>query len=357
MNQRLIDILKFLVFLSIGLGILYFVYNSQNAAFQEQCRLDNIPASECSLTDKLISDFKSVNYWWILAVLAAFMISNVSRALRWNMLIYPLDYRPKAANTFFATMIGYFANLGLPRMGEVIRAGTITRYEKIPLEKVMGTVVVDRVMDVICLLVVIGLTFLLEFDRLWGYLSVNAQLGNKASFFTSPIFLGAISFFVFIIILFYIFRKSILESALFKKIKNLVLGFWEGIKTIAKLDNVALFLFHTIVIWLMYYLMTYLAFMSFAPTAHLGLSAALLVFTFGALGIVIPSPGGMGTYHFLVIAALTLYGISGDDAFSLANVLFFSVNMFCNIFFGIVGLIVLPIINKNYIPKLPATST
>ena len=121
--------------------------------------------------------------------------------------------------------------------------------------------------------------------------------------------------------------------------------------SVKKVDKPILFIFHTIFIWVMYYLMSYFAFFSFAPTAELAPVVALVAFIFGALGIVFPSPGGMGTYHFMVIAALGLYGVSGDNAFSLANIIFFTVNLFGNIPFGIAALILLPLLNRNYTPN------
>ncbi|MEZ4980194.1 MAG: lysylphosphatidylglycerol synthase transmembrane domain-containing protein [Saprospiraceae bacterium] len=135
---------------------------------------------------KILSDFASVNYWWILAILFVYFISNISRTMRWKMLLKPLGYQPGYLNMYFTIMLGYFANLGLPRMGEVVRAGALSRYEKLPAEKVMGTIVTDRVFDLISLLLVVGLAFLLEFDTLWGWLSENASTGEKIGFLPKP---------------------------------------------------------------------------------------------------------------------------------------------------------------------------
>lgn len=110
-------------------------------------------------------------------------------------------------------------------------------------------------------------------------------------------------------------------------------------------------MFHSVVIWLMYFLMTYLCFFAFGPTAHLGLMAGLLVFVFGAFGIVIPSPGGMGTYQIAVTAGLVIYGVGRADAFAFSNICFFTINLFCNIGFGLLGYLLLPLLNKNYQPS------
>jgi uncharacterized protein (TIRG00374 family) len=344
MKQRLISFLKFLAFLSIGSVILYLVFKSQNEAYLAECAEKGIAEADCSLTDKLIADFKSASPFWIGLVVLAFMISNVSRALRWNMLVRPLGYQPKFYNAFWTVMLGYFANLGLPRSGEFIRAGTYGTYEKIEVEKVMGTVVVDRIMDVICLLIIMILTVSLEYDTIWAYLQENI----KTETLTKLLWLGGIAA-VAVVGLFFAIRKRLEKLAIYQKIKKILLGFADGLKTVGQLKNPTLFIFHTVVIWAMYFVMTLFALKSFAPTAELPMVVGLVVFVFGALGIVIPSPGGMGTYHALVIAALSLYGVSGDNGFSIANIAFFSINIFCNILFGILAIILLPILNRKVV--------
>jgi uncharacterized protein (TIRG00374 family) len=347
MPGALKNFIKFLFFLGLGIGILYLLYQNQDKAYQAQCALDGIPSADCALSKKLIQDFSGVHLGWIFMVLLAFMVSNISRAARWNMLIRQLGAAPRYSNAFFTVMLGYFANLGLPRMGEVVRAGTMARYEKLPVEKIMGTVVVDRVIDAISLLIVIGLAFFLEFNTLSDTLSrlMGAKEGSSILFLSSLAGAGLL-----LVGLFWVFRKAIQQSSIYKKVYKLFLGFWEGIKTIGTLSNPTLFILHSIIIWLMYYVMTYFCFLSFHPTEGLSLVAVLMVFVFGSFGIVIPSPGGMGTYHFLVIQALALYGVGQVDAFSYANISFFSIVLGCNVFFGILALLILPFLNKNYHP-------
>lgn len=144
-------VLQFLFFAGFGVLILWLVYRSQNAAFMEQCRLDGKPEDQCNLMRTLIQDFRSASPWWLLLVMATFTVSNAFRAWRWQMLLEPLGYKTRFANGFWSIILGYFANLGLPRMGEVTRAGALARYERIPAERVMGTLVIDRLMDFICL--------------------------------------------------------------------------------------------------------------------------------------------------------------------------------------------------------------
>jgi uncharacterized membrane protein YbhN (UPF0104 family) len=339
-------ILQFLLFLGIGVSIMAWVFSSQNAAFQEQCRLDGTPADQCSLADKLLQDFSTVNLWWILAVLMAFTFSNIFRALRWQMLLDPMGYPVRFSNAFLTILLGYFANLFLPRMGEVIRAGSLARYEKIPVEKVMGTVGMDRLMDFLCLGGVVGLAFLFEGDTLWAFISQRKSRGSGGGLFQNPIVQAFLLVSVLGAVLLYLFRKKLARHPLFHKIGNLLKGFWDGLRSVLKLKRPGLFIAYSVGIWVMFYLQCWFNLMAFPPTAHLGMSAALMVFVFGTLGFVIPSPGGMGTFHALCIAGLALYGINGSDGFSYANIAFFAVQIFYNFVGGFLSLWLLPRMNR-----------
>jgi len=227
-----VNILKFLAFLSVGLVILYLVYQNQNEAYLAECALKGIAEEDCSLIQKILNDFASANYFWLFLILVSFLISNVSRAIRWNMLMNRLDYNPKLINSFLTIMLGYFANLGLPRMGEVVRPATLARYEGIPLEKVMGTVVVDRVIDVLSILIVSALALFLQFDILWSFLAENSSLQEKLANVT-PLLIGLGVVAVLGLGFIYFFRERLMQTKLFGKISGILLGFWDGIKTIA----------------------------------------------------------------------------------------------------------------------------
>ncbi|MEM7102134.1 MAG: lysylphosphatidylglycerol synthase transmembrane domain-containing protein [Bacteroidota bacterium] len=366
MKKIIVNIIKFVLFFGVGFVILYYVFKGAEKAYLEQCEMDFMKACleggstesacrtllanhNCSFIDKIINDFRNANYFWIAMVMTAFLLSNVSRALRWNMLIKPLGYNARFFNTFWATMAGYFANMALPRMGEVVKPGLVARYEGVPLEKLMGTIVVDRLMDVLCLALVMGLAFSLQFDVLWTYVSENAfqdSGGESTGTFGIVLWiLGGIA--VAGLVGLFIFRKRIMASTFYEKLKNIVLGFWEGIKTVFKLDNTPGFIAHSVFIWLMYFTMTWLCFFAFEPTSDLTMMIGLVVFVFGSLGIVIPSPGGMGSYNYLVTAALMIYGLNQNDAFSFSLIAFVTISA-CNVIFGLIGFIVLPIWNQKF---------
>jgi glycosyltransferase 2 family protein len=346
MNKSVSQFLKFSLFLGIGLAIMTWLYNGQNTAFQEQLRLDG--KQPYPLIRKIFDDFRSVNLFWIGMTLLAFSISNWSRALRWNMLIEPLGYQPKTLNSFFAVNISYFTNLWLSRAGEVVRASALAKAEGMSVSRVMGTVVVDRLLDLLTLAVIVGFSFIVQYDILWSWLDKNLGDGSGSfRLFGHPLFIGLMVFGVVSMVLAYVLRKKIAALPFVNKIWHIVEKFGEGLKTIRKVKNPLAFLFHSVNIWVMYFFMTYLCFFAFAPTADLSAQAALTVFVFGTFGIVIPSPGGMGTYHFLAMSALALYGVKGDDAFSFANIMFFSIQIFYNIVAGILSIYLLRRMNKN----------
>jgi len=267
------------------------------------------------------------------------------------MLIRPMGYTVSLANAFLTLMLGYFANLGLPRIGEFLRPGALAKYENIPIEKLIGTVFVERVIDVLCLLGIIFLSLVLEFKLISDFILSNQKISHFLSnIFTNPLF-WIISAIAIVGGIYLLRQPKVQKHPIFIKIKGLILGFLEGIKSIFKLKRPFLFISFSIIIWISYYLMTYLCFNAFIPTEHLGLKAGLIVFTLGTLGIVVPFPGGMGSYHFLLGEGLKIYGISAGDSFSFANIIFFSIQIFSNIFIGIIAIILLPIINKNKNPN------
>lgn len=339
--------LQTLLFFSTGAVILYVVYYKYNQAYIADCALKGIASEDCSLVKKVYEDFLRSNFFILFLVLLFYMLSNLSRALRWNMLLDTFGVKPKMYNSFFSIMLGYFANLGLPRIGEVIRAATLARYEKTKMDKVMGTVILDRVMDVILMLVFILVAMVLSYSKLLGFLQENANLSEKMeALLKNPLLIGGAILLVIAVIL--LLRSSEMRnSSIGLKIRAFLKGMYDGVKSIAALKRPWLFVFHSVFIWLMYFLMLYVGFFAFEPTAGLSLEAGIVVFTLGGIGFVIPSPGGMGTYHFLISAGLVLYGLSGVDGFSFANIMFFTIQIFANILFGLLALILLPLLNAK----------
>lgn len=332
------------LFALVGVAILYFMWQSLGAAYSEECATKGIPASQCSLFDKLMADFKSANYFWLVVISVCFFLSQLFRSIRWCLLLKAMNYEVSLFNSIACTLVGYFANLGVPRIGEFVRAGFISKYEQVPVEKAFATIVIERIVDVLMLLILIALGLVFHFDSLWGYISGNATVSGKSlAMGAGIIVLLSISGLI-------VLRKirSLSNEGLhpiLARVKSLIDGFILGLNDIRKLPQVGLFWLYSIGIWVMYFLMHYLAFFSFKPTAHLSPIDAILVFDFGSIGIVFPSPGGMGSYHFMIKEALAIFGVNPVDGFSFAMITFFTLTIFCTIIAGLISLILLPIVN------------
>jgi glycosyltransferase 2 family protein len=349
MKKKIISIGKSLLFFMTGFVILYLVYQKQNKAFQADCEIKCIPPEECSLWAKVSTDIGNADVLWVVIPMVLFLLTNVLRALRWKMMFRAIGYNPSFVNLFGTIMVSYLANLGIPRSGEIIRAGMISQYEDIPVETSLGTIFTDRIFDVLMLILVIGITLTWGGSDLISYFNANMNLSGKLDLLIqNPLLISIAGITVLAgTLLLYTNRKAIFNTPAGKKITGLINGFAEGVQSVARIQHFWLFLLYTILIWVIYYFMLFLAFRSFTPTMHLGPIAGLVVFVFGSLGILFPSPGGMGSYHFLVGEALAMYSISGSDAFSFANIVFFSIQLFVNIIFGVLSLIILPWVNKK----------
>ncbi|MEM6770394.1 MAG: lysylphosphatidylglycerol synthase domain-containing protein, partial [Bacteroidota bacterium] len=209
--------------------------------------------------------------------------------------------------------------------------------------------VVGRTVDVIFLLLITGIALLLGRERLWNRAVELADFGDKVDTLQTLAIFGGIAAIAMLALAWWQ-RKAIMASAIGQKVLGVIRGFGEGLQTVAKVKSPTLFVLHSINIWAMYILMTWFVILAFSPTAHLGVEPSLVTFVSGGWGIVIPSPGGMGTYHFLTREALFLYGIERLDGFSWANISFFTINIGCNVLIGLVALLALPGINRNYEP-------
>lgn len=347
MRARLKNALRFVLYLGTGVAILWIVFNRQQKNYQAKCALEGQDPSECHLATKILQDFGSAEWLWIILVLGAFMLSNIHRAIRWQMLLEPLGIRASFYNRFFTVMIGYFANLGLPRIGELVRAATLARYEDAKTQQVMGTVVIDRMFDVVSMALIVALAIFLDGPRILEYLSRNAETGSMTDLLLSPYLWIAAFIGVGTLYALYRYRARYAGHPVAARIIEVLRGFRDGLGSVRRVRRPGWFLFHSIMIWVMYYLMTLLCFKAFAGTTHLGPVAGLTTFVFGSFGIIIPAPGGMGTFQFLVSEALVMYGIPGEDGFSFSMILFFSIQIFCNILFGLLGLLLLPVLNRR----------
>lgn len=280
-------IVKFFLFLGVTSFLFWLVYRDQN-------------------WNDLVKVLKEdVDYTWIWVAIAMGLVSHVCRALRWQLLTASMGYRIRLANSFMGVMIGYFANIALPRMGEFTRCGVVSKYEGVPFAKLLGTVVTERVIDMLILLGLTLVVILTQFKQIVVFLEENKEIEGKfLSIFHSGWIVVAIAGFL---IAFYLIWRIGRHSSLYNRLKGFGKGLKEGILTVKKVKHKGLFIFYSLFIWLLYYLMFYVCFFCFEFTSGLGPLVALTIFVLSSYGMVAPVQGGIGAWHFMVIAALLIY--------------------------------------------------
>jgi len=334
MLKKGLSILKYLAFLSIGILVFWWVYKDE-------------PIS------KYRSDFSNLNYWWILLSVFLNILSQVSRAIRWNMLIKPLGYSPRLSNSYFSVVLLYFVNLLLPRAGEVFRCTVLSRYEKIPFAKLAGTVFVERTVDFITLMILAVLIVLSQFGVFTSFFSahpeVRENLQNILSVKNILLGLGALLILgvAFVIFNMYYRKHRTNKGNMFvKRLRLIKHNFVLGIKSIAKLENKWAFLGHTVFIFLMWLLMLYVIFFAYEPTSHLSLETGMITFLMGGLAMLAPVQGGIGPWHFMVYETLFIYGIDKADGKVFALIAHSSTNLIYLVL-GLAAFIILPLINAR----------
>ncbi len=302
MNSVLKNILRYTLFIAIAAVLLYFAFKGTDF-------------------DELVSHLKHANYWWVgLSVLMG-LSAVISRGYRWLLLLDPLGYKPRLWASIHAVSFGYMFNIFVPRGGELGRCGVMSRSEKIPVDKLFGTVILERVIDFVFLASIMLIAFVLNFDNFFSMF--DTEIGVEEVADES----GGISFkmialigLVVLAILFLIFRKRIINHPRFEAVRNFWKGITEGFASFNKMEHKGAFIAHSIYIWAMYFLMVYVCFFSLPETAHLTISDGFFIMVAASLGIVIPAPGGMGSYHYLVTLAMVVLGLDKASGLSFATI-------------------------------------
>ncbi|MBP7809584.1 MAG: flippase-like domain-containing protein [Bacteroidia bacterium] len=296
---------------------------------------------------EILSAFANANYFWVFICAFIGFLSHIVRAYRWNYLLEPLGYKISFWNACAAVFVGYFGNYApIPRMGEITRCTILDRYEKIPFQVGFGTVITERIVDTILLLIIFGLTLLFQFTELVG-LSDEYIFGPMGRSFASMshikiIILGIVAFGS--LLGFVLYRKKI-AGKLKGKFGNLIKGFLEGLLSVRKIKNFWAFSFLSALIWAMYFYSSYFCLKALPETQDVGHKACLTIMLFGTLGIVF-APGGLGAYHVIIMQILMFYGIDKVPAIAYPWLVWTSSFIMIS-FFGLLSLVLLPIINKN----------
>ena len=326
LKKIVLKIINFLAFFAIGAFIFWLVYKDQDI-------------------DRIKSVLKNdVNYFWIVISLFIGLLSHFSRTVRWGLMIEPISHKPRFINTFLAVMVGYLMNMVFPRMGELSRCGVLSRYEKVSFTKLLGTVVAERAVDMVSLLVLLVIVIFSQFGQMLRFLGENPEIEAKVlALITSPLLIIGL---MALLILAYIFRKTLQHTLFYKKVFTILMNLKEGFISIRSVNKKGWFIFHSVAIWILYYLMLYSVFFAFDFTSRLGPIAGLTTFVLASFGMVAPVQGGIGAWHFMAMEALALYGVSKDNGVIFAFVAHGSMTAMI-IIIGIISVLVLPFINRR----------
>ena len=306
MKINLINIIKYILILGITAGLLWWSLTSIEVA-EGQSRLGFV-----------ILVWNSANKPFIFLSGVIAIISHLIRAERWKLLLNPMGHPIGLGESFLSVMVGYFVNLIIPRGGELSRPYNLYRLNKTPIDVSFGTVLIERVVDFLFLVTLIGISSLIELDALIGFFRSMDLVYDVNDFMPRfTIILAVLTLVAVIGLTFRILltKKRGVMLRLLAKFRKMFRGIKEGIKAVSKLEKRGLFIFYSLLIWVCYYLMSYAVMMSFPDTASLSLLAALTIFVIGGIAMTMPLPGGTGSYHVLVPAGLVfLYSIPQDKA-------------------------------------------
>ena len=306
--------------IAFGLFLIWYSYSSTTPEDREQ----------------IIHYISNASPFWVTISVIIGILSHISRAIRWNYLLEPMGYRPKIINNIFIVLISYFANLGIPRSGEILRATALTTYENVPFEKGFGTIVTERVVDLLMLLLVILVTLALQTDIILAFLEEKGV--NLIGAF-GLLFVGIVGLFIST----WLIRKS--NSTFANKIKTFLNGLLDGVLSVFKMKHKWPFILHTLFIWAAYIGMFWVIKYTVSETIPLSMSELLVAFVAGAFAMSTTN-GGIGLYPIAVSAALGIFEISSVSGDAFGWIMWIAQTLMV-VVFGTISFIVLPLLNRN----------
>lgn len=317
-RTKLVNFLKIALPLSLGIFLIWYAYNKFTPEQLQEIK----------------NQFREANYGFVALSVFFGILSNLSRAYRWNYMLTPLGYKPKFSNNIMAVYITYLMNLFIPRSGEISRALVINKYENVPFDKAFGTIISERVADLVILLLFVVTALLLQYQLITEYLLESIDV------FKIYILIGAVVLVAFFS--FYFLKKS--NSAISLKIKNFLSGLKEGIFSIFKMEKKWAFIGHTLFIWVMYVCMFYLMIFALEETSQISFTAIITAFVVGSITIAFTN-GGFGSYPFFIAGILLLFGVP-ETAGTAFGWLVWTSQTVMVILMGGLSFLLLPILNK-----------
>ncbi len=300
MNPTIKKTLQYTLIIIIGGGFMYSVFKNQD-------------------WNELWSKISSANLLWLGIALFISLFSHWLRSYRALLLYDAMQYKVKPINSFYAVIIGYMMNYFIPRAGEVARCASLSKSDNMPIEKSLGSVVTERLFDLVIMLLLLALAFFIQFDVIIDFIKQSSAHSQESTnglpikwIITALILLFSIGI--------YLLRNKIKESPLFIKAITLLKGFIDGLLSIKHVKRPFLFVFLSFGIWFCYLLMMYCCFFALPATSHLTFSACLTVFAIGTIGVALPAPGaGAGTYHYFISQSLLLFNVAEVDGIAYAT--------------------------------------
>lgn len=332
------NVFKYVISLALAGGLLWFTF--------QQSHLD---------PDDLWKKISTADYRWILLSSVLTLVAHWSRAERWRTLLEPVvPQRPSSLDTTVSVLTGYLANMALPRAGEVARCGTLYRLTGVPVNVSFGTVVAERLFDLLMLLLLLAATFVLEFNRLsqffMDFLGGKLPKGSSSSGLIIMAVVALLGVALLAWFLFNRYREALGKHPLYQKVSGFLAGLLQGLLSVRKLRRPGAFIFHTVLIWTMYYFMSYTLFFAMPATSDLGPLAGLTILVVGSLGMAAPTPGGIGSFHLLVGQVALLYGLTSQDGQVLATFIH-GVSTMMVIILGVLSLLVV-LLRRNKTTEL-----
>ena len=283
-------ILKYIASLSFAGLIIYLLFRNQDPV-------------------ALVEKISEVEFGWVILSMIFGGWAYVNRGIRWIVLIDALGYKSSKINSVSAVSVGYFTNMFIPRAGEISRCTALNKVEKIPVDKLFGTILVERVLDFVFLIILFLLILILKFDLILQFFTELGLQSSGSVTSSSTKYYVLVAVLLFFCLAFYLLKKWIVTTIFYEKITEFIDGLKEGFKSIKKMKRKSFFWFHTFSIWIMYFLMTYVCFQAIPETSHLSISDGLFLLVLGGIGMIIPTPGGVGSYHAIVMIGLSVLGV------------------------------------------------
>ena len=318
--------IQFILFLSLGIVLLWY--------------------STSTLTEEDVKKVKDLVFradlLYVFPSIGALLLSHYIRAIRWKMMLDELGTKPGLTNVFLSVLVGYFLNLVFPRLGEVAKCSLLGKYEKMPVDKLIGTIVAERILDLVCLFIVIVLTIATQLDQLGAYANeLIDKLVVKANQSANIVILFFSGIFIFLVLGYWIFKKS----KWLKTIQSFFQGIKEGLFVIRKIEKKRMFLVYTVMIWFLYLLSIRIGFYSMLETNSLSWVPSLTILTFGSFAM-IATQGGVGAYQLAVQKTLSLYQINEVSGLAFGWLLW-SVQTFMLLVVGPIAMLLLFLLNRK----------